>query len=160
MFGALKKLFSKSAQPETVERVAPAIPSPPAFVPTPGPEAPMTSTAQQAMTTEDAIHIPLTAIVPKLPGHLATLAIKSGLAILSLPGGTALEQLPSGRVRIPFGQLRKGVPVGTFADNETHDEVMIELPLSPILAGMNPALLARRAQRRVEVPAEVAGVFG
>ncbi|HWD21311.1 MAG TPA: roadblock/LC7 domain-containing protein [Verrucomicrobiae bacterium] len=161
MFGALKKLFSKPEKPAHEEPAAPPPPPPPAYVPPPPRPAPASPVAAApAAPAAEVVAIPLTAVVPKLPGNLTTLVIKAAGATFSLPVKTALDQLPSGRVRIPFGELRQGVPPGTFADNSTHDAAMIELPLPVILAGINPARLTRRPQKRVEVPDEVTGVFG
>jgi len=74
---------------------------------------------------------------------------------------TALSQLAQGSVKISFGELRRNSPPGTFADNATHDQTLIEVPLKEILMRLDPALLPRRTnQRKIEVPDEVSGVFG
>jgi len=159
MFGAFKKFFSKPAKTAPEEPLAsysPPQPSrPQAYAP-----APAAPPAAAGEPGGDVVAVYLTAIIPKLPPNLTGLVIKSAGATFKLPAKTALDQLPTGKVRIPFGQLRTGVPFGTFADNASHDQAMIELPLAPIIAGLNPAMLARRAQRRIEVPDEVTGVFG
>jgi len=109
----------------------------------------------------DTIHLLLSDIVARLPGSFAPPASSSVAGTFSLPVKTALGQLPSGVVRIPFGQIRQSSPPGTFANNDSFDETLVELPLPKILAAIDPALLAPRSgQRQVEIPEEISGIFG
>jgi len=153
MFDFFKRLFwpPASAPPDS----APAPPTPPA--PQPAPAPPEAKTPARA---GDTIHVLLSDIVARLPCSLTPLVSSSVTGTFPLPVKTAVAQLPSGAVRIPFGQIRQSSPPGTFANNASLDETMVELPLPKILAAMDPALLARRSgQTQVEVPEEISGVF-
>ncbi len=182
MFGALKKLFTKPAKEEQVapttapasyhtpaaapQRPAPAAPARPAAGASARPAAPAASPAPAGYAplpsagAGETIAIPLTAVAQKLPSSLSSLVLKTSGVTLQFPAQIALQQLSTGKVRISFGQLRASVPPGAFADNASQDEVMIELPLPVILAAMNPAMLARRPQRKVDVPEDVTSIFG
>ena len=102
----------------------------------------------------------LAPILAALPPNLAAL-VASVQGTFSLPVQTVLAQLASGAVRIPFGELRQGSPPGTFYDDGTQDKSLVNLPLPPILASLDPALLVRRpGQKLVTVPESVTSVFG
>jgi predicted regulator of Ras-like GTPase activity (Roadblock/LC7/MglB family) len=108
----------------------------------------------------DVIYLPFGDIVARFPGSLAPLVSSSVTGTFPLPITTALAQLPTGAVRIRFAELRESAPPGTFANNASLDETLVDLPLPKILAGMNPALLVRRSgQTEVTVPNGVSGVF-
>jgi predicted regulator of Ras-like GTPase activity (Roadblock/LC7/MglB family) len=109
----------------------------------------------------DMITLPLDEILSQLPFDLeAQVLARPGVAF-SISASAAVEQLRTGAVRIPFAQLRQGSPPGTFADNATQDDALIDLPLPLILAAIGTAGLARRPdQKLVSVPDEVTGVFG
>jgi len=110
---------------------------------------------------DDTILLLLSDIVARLPDSFAPLVSSSVTGTFPLPVKTALGQLHSGAVRISFGQIRQFAPPGTFANNASLDDSLVELPLPKILAAMNPALLARRpGQTQVEVPKDISGVFG
>jgi predicted regulator of Ras-like GTPase activity (Roadblock/LC7/MglB family) len=166
MFGAFKKLLSKlagpppAASPETVEPAhAPEPPPPIPFTPS----APPTVPAQRPIParTGDMIVLPLDEILSRLPNTLAPLVLSRPGGAFSLSADNALEQLRTGAVRIPFAQLRQSSPPGTFQDDATHDDSLIDLPLPLVLAAIGPAGLARRAdQKRADVPDDVTGVFG
>jgi predicted regulator of Ras-like GTPase activity (Roadblock/LC7/MglB family) len=168
MFDTLKKLFSKSASSQPA-----AAPANEERIPAPPPSAAAARTAQTAgrpiapmpgvipNQSGDTIVLPLNEILSRLPSTLAPLVLSRSGGTFSLPAGIALEQLRTGLVRIPFSQLRKGSPPGTFSEGAAHDQTLVDLPLSLVLAAIGPAGLARRGdQKRVEVPDEVMGVFG
>ena len=166
MFGVFKKLFSRttstsSAAPAVEESVTPPEPSP---APSSSPVAPAAATpaaARAAAPGADTIALPLKDILMLLPESVAALVLERSSGTFSMPTATAVQQLRSGAVRIPFAQLRKGSPGGTFSHDTSHDNVMIDLPLSLILAAIGPNGLARRTdQKRTTVPDEVMGVFG
>jgi predicted regulator of Ras-like GTPase activity (Roadblock/LC7/MglB family) len=183
MFAALKRFFSKPAAVEP-----PAIPTtlaPPAVAPVPvqfapakpaaPPPAPVTPPAAASRPTptplpppgpivanpEGAIVLSFAPILASLPPNLAALVASSETGTLSLPVKTALEQLASGAVRITFGELRQASPPGTFYDDATQDRSLVNLPLSQIVASLDPALLPRRPGRKVvAVPDSVTSIFG
>jgi predicted regulator of Ras-like GTPase activity (Roadblock/LC7/MglB family) len=159
MFDFLKRLFSPPAPLPPLS--VPAVAKPDAPPPNVVPPVPASLIPFPRQPEGDAIPVPLSDIVARLPGALAPLISGAVTGVFPLPVKTALGQLPSGAVRIPFGQIRQSAPPGTFANNTGFDETLVELPLARILAAMNPALLARRiGQTRVEVPAEISGIFG
>ena len=121
------------------------------------PPAPGATTANP----DGVVALPLAPILGSLPSNLAALAASPDGGTFSLPVKTAIAQLASGAVRIAFGELRQGSPPGTFYDNATQDRSLVSLPLPQILAGLDPALLARRpGQKMVTVPESVTSVFG
>src|SRR5665213_2468151 len=151
MFGPLKRLFSK-----------PDSPPPPAPAPVVWPIS-MAASAPKAAAPPpagDVIQVPLSEIVARLPATLTPLILSTATGTFPLPVQTALAQLPTGAVRIPFAQLRQHAPPGTSAANPSLDNTLVDLPLPRILAGINPALLARRPnQKQVTAPDEVSGIF-
>jgi predicted regulator of Ras-like GTPase activity (Roadblock/LC7/MglB family) len=109
----------------------------------------------------DALLLPMDEILSRLPNSMAPLVRSRPGGTFSVSASEAVEQLRFGAVRVPFGQLRQASPPGTFADDASQDDSLIDLPLPLVLAALGPGRLARRAdQRRVEVPDEVTGVFG
>lgn len=82
-----------------------------------------------------------------------------GDATISVPLEKILAQLARGVVKISFGELRLGAP-GVFSTETDRDRVLVPLPLEEILSRLNPALITRRrAQKQVEVPAEICSPF-
>src|SRR5262249_41608627 len=82
-----------------------------------------------------------------------------GDATISIPLEMILSQLPRGAVKIAFGELRQAAPE-LFEGGADRDRVLVALPLSEILAQLNPALIARRrVQKKVEVPQEIGSPF-
>ena len=107
------------------------------------------------------MQVPFKAILAKLPSNLAALVKAPASGTFPLPVATAVSQLMSGAVRVPFGDIREAAPVGTFADNASQDETMVDLPLADVLPLINPALLPKRAgQKRVFVSEDVTSIFG
>ena len=164
MFGFLKGLFSKPASvppavPEAVPAASPPSPPPPAR--TPAAAAPPSSVVAPApLAIGGTLLLPLDEILALLPESVAQLVLSRPGGTFSLPASTAVEQLRSGAVRVPFGQLRQGSPAGTFADDASVDDSLIDLPLPLVLAALGPSMLSRRTdQRHVDVPDEVTGVF-
>ena len=157
MFDFFKRLFSPPAS--VPAHPVPALPKPAAPQPVPVPPEAKTPSSVSPWAG-DAIPVPFSDIVARLPGSLAPLVLSSVTGAFPLPVKTALAQLPSGAVRIRFAELRQSAPPGTFADDASLDETLVDLPLPKILAAMNPALLARRSgQTQLEVPEEISGVF-
>ena len=165
MLGFFKNLFGKGDGKQT----APTPAATPATVPSKlaaspaaaaAPPVPSKAAAQPAGPVETTpIH--LEAILAKLPPELKGVVKKSpgGKVTVPVPTQTILEQMPSGAVKVPFGSLRKAAPAGTFADDASHDETPVSIPLPEIIASINPALLKRRAtQKKVDVPDDVTAI--
>ncbi len=83
----------------------------------------------------------------------------AGPLTICIPLEKILAQLSQGSVKITFGELRQAAP-GLFTPEEDRDRVLVPLPLGEILARLNPALITRRrAQKHVEIPAEICSPF-
>jgi predicted regulator of Ras-like GTPase activity (Roadblock/LC7/MglB family) len=107
------------------------------------------------------LHLPLNDILGNLPATVAPLLLARPGGTFSLPVRSAIEQLGTGAVRVRFAQLRLSALPGTFANDTSQDETLIDLPLPQILTAMGPAAFARRSQQKVtELPDDVTGVFG
>lgn len=163
MFGAFKKLFSKTeseephppAPPPPTEHKSAAAP-PPAQPPTPA----QAHTAAPPSPSVEMLQLPLKPILSHLPGNLSSLLKNKSDGTFSIPMHNALTGLAQGSVKIAFGELRQSAPPGTFLDNASQDQVMMEIPLPEVLARVNPALLKRSPKRVIEVPPEVGNLFG
>src|SRR5262249_11032930 len=82
-----------------------------------------------------------------------------GNATVPIPLEKVLSQLARGVVKISFGELRMAAP-SVFTPGADRDRVPVSLPLSEVLARLNPALIKRRrVQKQVEVPEEVSSPF-
>jgi len=107
------------------------------------------------------IELPLEPILKGLPLEIQPRVRQVDVAgaTIYVPLEKILSQLARGVVTISFGELRHAAP-DLFDSEPDRDRVPILLPLSDILARLNPALITRkRAQRQVEVPAEVSSPF-
>jgi hypothetical protein len=150
MFEAFKKLFSKRANPPAAvapmtEEQAPA-PAPVPRMSPPVPRATAPAPGPIPKQASDMIVLPLNEVLSRLPSTLARLVLSRPKGTFSFPASVALEQLRTGAVRISFSQLRQSAPPGTFADNTTHDDSLIDLPLSVVLAAIGPGGQARQSQ--------------
>jgi predicted regulator of Ras-like GTPase activity (Roadblock/LC7/MglB family) len=70
-----------------------------------------------------------------------------------------LSQLAHGSVKTSFGELRAALP-GLFEGSDENDARQIALPLNEIISRINPALLPRRAAKKIEVRDNIVGPFG
>jgi predicted regulator of Ras-like GTPase activity (Roadblock/LC7/MglB family) len=107
------------------------------------------------------VEVPLRTILPGLPLEVQPYMLTGDFfeATVPVPLERVLSQLSRGSVRISFGELRAAVPEA-FADDASQDKVLITLPLGEVLARINPALIQRRrAQRTIEVPADISSPF-
>lgn len=144
----------------------PPRPQPPA-TPRPIPEAsatpaPVTDATPLAgaQAEGEVVTLAMTEIVARLPASLAALATGNPEGTFAVPAASAIEQLRTGAVRVTFGQLRRE-KAGLFAADNTFDDVLVDLPLAPILAAVGPAALSRRAnQTRLDAPDSVTAIFG
>jgi predicted regulator of Ras-like GTPase activity (Roadblock/LC7/MglB family) len=156
MFGFFKR---RTPKPEPMPAPQAPVLSKPVLPPVPVPAPVLKATA--ATPDDGFIPVPFPDIFSRLGGALAPLPTAQVTGSFPLPVSSALKQLPTGVVRVRFAQIRQAAPSGTFGPDTSLDDTLVELPLSKIIAAMNPALMARRAgQSRVEVPADVSGVFG
>jgi len=169
MFGFLKNLLRRppaqqvEAQEPSYEEPAslawsPSPPSPPParFAP---PQARKNAIAQ-AQTPQapqgKGVEVSLQKILATLPLELQprVLMPNVGEMAILIPLEKILDQLSTGSVKISFGDLRRAAP-DVFPREPDRDHTMVPLPLQDVLARLNPALIARRTQRQVEVPEEV-----
>jgi predicted regulator of Ras-like GTPase activity (Roadblock/LC7/MglB family) len=80
---------------------------------------------------------------------------------INVPRESVLAQLPKGVVKITFGELRQWAPPGVFSPATGDDQADVELPLQDLLARVRADQLQRRTtQRRLEVPSDIAPLFG
>lgn len=163
MFNFIKRVFSQPTE-EPAPSSHPVTPkphaAPPATVPATASAPAPTAPPPMAEHSGEVIQVPIIDIAAKLPAALAPAPSAPLTGYFPLPVQTALAQLPSGAVRIRFAQLREAAPRGTFSDDPSLDETLVELPLPKILAAINPSLLVRRpGQKQIEVPPEITGVF-
>jgi predicted regulator of Ras-like GTPase activity (Roadblock/LC7/MglB family) len=118
-------------------------------------------TAPARVENSDEIELPLAAVVATLPLELRAKLMAAPPAGLSvrLQAETVISQLAFGAVKISFGELRQLVP-GIFVNSGGElDNRLVSLPLNEILPRLNPAMLARRTVRKIEVAAEISGPF-
>jgi predicted regulator of Ras-like GTPase activity (Roadblock/LC7/MglB family) len=177
MFGFLKNLLRHPpAQPvETQEpsyeetASAPWPPSPPSLPPAqrfaPPPRKNAVAQAQKPAAPQaqhnKGVEVSLQKILANLPLELQprVLVPDVGELAISVPLEKILAQLSTGAVKISFGELRRAAP-GVFSQEPDRDRALVSLPLSDVLARLNPALITRRrVQRQVEVPEEITSPF-
>jgi predicted regulator of Ras-like GTPase activity (Roadblock/LC7/MglB family) len=108
----------------------------------------------------DEIELPLASVVASLPLDLrAKLASAPGNQTIRLQAELVIGQLAFGAVKISFGELRNLAP-GAFVNSGGElDNKLVSLPLQEILPRLNPALLARRSAKKIEVAEEIVGPF-
>jgi predicted regulator of Ras-like GTPase activity (Roadblock/LC7/MglB family) len=142
---------------ESSRPVASSAPPPAAATPAsaPNPNAPA------RVENSDEIELPLAAVVATLPLELRAklVAVPPAGMSVRLQAETVISQLAFGAVKISFGELRQLVP-GIFVNSGGElDNRLVSLPLNEILPRLNPAMLARRTVRKIEVAAEISGPF-
>ncbi|HEX4350548.1 MAG TPA: hypothetical protein VH251_09175, partial [Verrucomicrobiae bacterium] len=108
----------------------------------------------------DEIELPLASVVAGLPLDLrAKLAAVPANQTIRLQAELVIGQLAFGAVKISFGELRNLAP-GAFVNSGGElDNKLVSLPLQEILPRLNPALLARRGAKKIEVAEEIVGPF-
>jgi hypothetical protein len=107
------------------------------------------------------VELPLQVILSNLPLELQPRVqiTDVGDATICVPLEKVLSQLSRGSVKITFGELRQAAP-DVFSSANDRDRVLVPLPLSEILARLNPALITRRrVQKQVEVPEDISSPF-
>jgi len=136
------------------------IPQPAAIAAPAAPVAPVVPPAAPAASTNNLL-LPLTAIIAVLPMDLRAKLIQTPPpgAFVSIPMEDVLSQLAHGSVKTSFGELRAALP-GLFDNSDENDARQIALPLNEIISRINPALLPRRAAKKIEVADSISGPFG
>jgi predicted regulator of Ras-like GTPase activity (Roadblock/LC7/MglB family) len=107
------------------------------------------------------VDVPLQKILEGLPLELQPRVVQPevGELTISVPLEKVLAQLSRGAVKVSFGELRQAAP-DIFTLENDRDRVLVALPLSEILARLNPALITRRrVQRQVAVPEDISSPF-
>lgn len=157
--GAFKHWFGKSSQTDADQGRSQTTPQ---HATGPHDTTAQTQATQHApaQVSAYALALPLQTIVSQLPPELQSrVAVKGRNVSISVPLQTILPQLAHGSVKISFGELRTLAP-GVFSTATDRDHVLVQLPLAEILSRINPAVLRRRQnQKRLEVPADIAGPF-
>lgn len=137
---------------------APAPASPPPAVPTSANSATSTTPPPASL---DEIELPLASVIAGLPLDLRAklMAAPTTGQTIHLSAELVISQLAFGAVKISFGELRRLAP-GIFVNSGGElDNKLVSLPLQEILPRLNPALLSRRATKKVEVAEEINGPF-
>src|SRR5262245_59824036 len=142
MFKSLKKLFGKRGEGtvQTMPDARTASRSPFAAsaaddqVNTPNGETHPRSA--MPASTGSRLALPLRTVLAKLPDDLSgrVRQMDVGEAEVFIPMQKVLSQLATGAVRISYGELRQASPPGTFSPENDKDRVVVDLPLSEILA--------------------------
>src|ERR1035437_5423380 len=119
------------------------------------------SSSSKNMASANEIELPLRPIVTALPMDLRAklMSVPAPEATIRLPVELVMSQLAFGAVKISFGELRQLAPESFATPGGELDQHPVSLPLGEILARLNPALLARRQTKKVEVAEELAGPF-
>src|ERR1035437_712041 len=119
------------------------------------------SSSPKNMASANEIELPLRPIVTALPMDLRAklMSVPAPEATIRLPVELVMSQLAFGAVKISFGELRQFAPEIFANTGGELDKQPVSLPLGEILARLNPALLARRQTKKVEVAEELAGPF-
>lgn len=107
------------------------------------------------------VEIPLESVLALLPLEIQPLVVNGEFSdrTINVPLEKVLAQLSRGSVKISFADLRAAAP-DVFAEDFSHDRVMVPLPLGEILTRLNPALIQRRrTQKQVEIPQDIASPF-
>ncbi|HEU6447460.1 MAG TPA: roadblock/LC7 domain-containing protein [Verrucomicrobiae bacterium] len=118
--------------------------------------------AATTTTNPDELEMPLLSILGSLPMDLRAKIVQMPApgATLIVPVEKVLSQLAHGSVRITFGELRIAAPTIFVKSGGENDSRPVTLPLNEILSRLNPTLLRRNTQKRIEVSEEISGPFG
>jgi predicted regulator of Ras-like GTPase activity (Roadblock/LC7/MglB family) len=117
-----------------------------------------------AATVEEVIEIPFRPLFAKLSAAVQSAPHslpENGGASLRLPLGLVRDQIRMGAIKLSFSQFREFSPAGVFPDSFDGAALEVDVPLGEVIPRISPAQLPRRAnQRKVEVPEEIAPLFG
>ncbi len=179
MLGLFKRMLSKQEAPQTAPPVAPMPVAPPkaspalarVVVPTPRATVPVrvqlkpapSSGEQREVSPPPAssthVQVSLAAIAASLPEAISHKVPANPEQFVAIPVDRVLPQLAQGQVVMTAAELRECAPE-YLAALAGHDDVEITLPLGDIIKQLSAEHFGRRSQRRLEVPSEVAPVFG
>src|SRR6185503_5952510 len=132
MFGALKKIFHKSA-PLPTPSAPPPVKSPPRASASPHP-GPLPGSADFSPNSGEDLIIPFSGIISQIPKELCGKMLPANLdnCTFSVPKSTILAQLAHGAVKVPFGDLRRSAPASLFINSSSEDARLVDLPLGYI----------------------------
>jgi predicted regulator of Ras-like GTPase activity (Roadblock/LC7/MglB family) len=150
-----------AAPPRPVAAAAPVRAMPPAAAPQVKPQPVRTPPPAAPAASLGDLQLPLSSIIPVLPMDLREKMLMQtppANASVSIPVEKALSQLTHGSVKISFGELCAALP-GLFDHSGENDARQIVLPLNEIISRINPALLSRRATKKIEVTDDIASPF-
>jgi predicted regulator of Ras-like GTPase activity (Roadblock/LC7/MglB family) len=153
MFGFLKNLRKKTeseAAPERREQVVSASPN--------SPKATATPAVAASVPAGEVIEIPLNALLQQIPVPVQSLVTNRG-ATLRLPVALITAQLPRGGVSVTLAQLREFTVPPAVNVPPDQGSAAVPLPLSEILPRLKQGAFQKRAQRKVEISAEVTDLF-
>jgi len=165
MFGVIRKIFRKSPPSEVhptsrfLSPVGEDGKNPFAFQGEPDPaicDEPPADPSDPA----DCLAISYNGILRQLPKELYGKNTPGAGQIFSVAKSRIIEQLTQGAIKVPFGEIRRAAPLGTFVSNGAHDGKLIDLPLREILGQLQPDAFVRRPQQCVEIPPDVEDLFG
>lgn len=161
MLSTLKKLFSKSPQPEVAPRETRVAPMPTPVSRATTPAQPAAPASAPAGTPADGIPVNLKAVVAMMPDPLKKRLDKnlSGKEMIYVSRGDALRQLPVGSVKLPFSEIVRQSPNLFLPPDAEMAATMVSMPLQEILPHIK-TLPRRAAQRQIEVPQDLDPVFG
>jgi len=150
--------------PKAAATPAPAPRTPPMRVnvntlppPAPRPVAPLPS-PDGSTNGSTHVQVALAAIAGSLPEALSHKVPATPDQFVSIPVESVLSQLAFGSVQLTAAELRACAPEH-FSALAGLDDVRVSLPLSDVVPQLSPQQYARRPQKRIEIPADVASVF-
>lgn len=162
-------LSSPGLPPQTPSATPIASPFSPASTPAPLATAPEPSAAagtatatfappprSRSKTRMERVLLPLKTITDAFPEALQPLIAEAPepTVMIALPVDRIVAQLPKGRVEVAISQLRRVAPPTIFIAETDWDDQTVEVPLRDLLPKLDPSLLKRRTQRRVDLTME------
>src|SRR3954469_16991962 len=154
MFASISKLFRKSGR-DKAEQPSSSAPGG-AF-----PAQPSADSEGGVDAAGESISISYLVILKAVPHNLhgKNAASTAATGKFFIPRQEVIDQLAQGAVRIAFGSFRSVAPPGTFTTSAAQDSTLIELPLADLVPQLKKSFI-RTPKKRIEVPSEVADVFG
>src|SRR4051812_25219560 len=159
MFASISKLFKKAGRDRASQ--------PSAFAAEGNTAAAQQDSAADSASASgienagEAIGISFATILKVVPHNLhgknASAQVATGKFFI--PRREVIDQLAHGALRLSFGSFRASAPPGTFTTSAAQDATLIDLPLAEIVPQLKQSFV-RNPKTRIEVPAEVADVFG